>query len=106
MTFNSENFKKEVEDFSGVVLVDFFAPWCGPCQIMGPVVEEMVKENKEIKVKIGKLNVDENQDIAMKYGVMSIPTFILFKNGKAVDQKMGYGDKQELLKMIDDNKLV
>jgi len=73
---------------------------------MGPVVEEMVKENKEIKVKIGKLNVDENQDIAMKYGVMSIPTFILFKNGKAVDQKMGYGDKQELLKMIDDNKLV
>jgi len=104
MTLNKDNFKQEVEDYSGVVLVDFFAPWCGPCQIMSPVVDEIIKENKDQNVKIGKLNIDENQDIAAKHNVMSIPTFLLFKNGKVVDQKAGYGDKDELLKMITSNK--
>jgi len=104
MILNKDNFKQEVEDYSGVVLVDFFAPWCGPCQIMSPVVDEIIKENKDQNVKIGKLNIDENQDIAAKYNVMSIPTFLLFKNGKVVDQKAGYGDKDELLKMITSNK--
>jgi len=104
MILNKDNFKQEVEDYSGVVLVDFFAPWCGPCQIMSPVVDEIIKENKDQNVKIGKLNIDENQDIAAKHNVMSIPTFLLFKNGKVVDQKAGYGDKDELLKMITSNK--
>ena len=104
MILNKDNFKQEVEDYSGVVLVDFFAPWCGPCQIMSPVVDEIIKENKDQNVKIGKLNIDENQDIAAKYNVMSIPTFLLFKNGKVVDQKTGYGDKDGLLKMIANNK--
>jgi len=104
MTLNKDNFKQEVEDFAGLALVDFFAPWCGPCQIMSPVVDEIIKENKDQNVKIGKLNVDGNQDIAAKYNVMSIPTFLLFKNGKVVDQKTGYGDKDGLLKMIANNK--
>ena len=104
MTLNKDNFKQEVEDFAGLALVDFFAPWCGPCQIMSPVVDEIIKENKDQNVKIGKLNVDGNQDIAAKYNVMSIPTFLLFKNGKVVDQKTGYGDKDGLLKMITSNK--
>ena len=104
MTLNKDNFKQEVEDFAGLALVDFFAPWCGPCQIMSPVVDEIIKENKDQNVKIGKLNVDDNQDIAAKYNVMSIPTFLLFKNGKVVDQKTGYGDKDGLLKMIANNK--
>jgi len=104
MILNKDNFKQEVEDYSGMVLVDLFAPWCGTCQIMSPVVDEIIKENKDQNVKIGKLNADENQDIAAKYNVMSIPTFLLFKNGKAVGQKTGYGDKEELLKMITSNK--
>jgi len=100
MIFNDNNFKQEVEAFFGVVLVDFYAPWCGPCQIMAPIVEEMIKENKDENVKIGKLNVDENQAVAGKYGVMSIPTFLVFKNGKVVRNKVGYGDKEELEQLI------
>lgn len=103
MVFNKNNFKQEVEDNVGAVLVDFFAPWCGPCQIMGPIVEELINEYKDKSVKIGKLNIDENQDIASKYSVMSIPTFLMFKNGKVVGQKIGYGDKEELKEMIDKN---
>lgn len=104
MIFNKDNFKLEVENFSGLVLVDFFALWCGPCQIMSPVVEEMIKENKDNNVKIGKLNIDENQEIATQYGVMSIPTFLVFKNGKVVDKKIGYGDKEEIEQLIAKNK--
>lgn len=104
MVFNKDNFKTEVEGFSGLVLVDFFALWCGPCQLMAPIVEDMIKENKDDKVKIGKLNIDENQEIASQYNVMSIPTFLLFKNGKVVDKKIGYGDKEELEQLITKNK--
>ncbi len=104
MIFNKENFKQEVENFSGLVLVDFFASWCGPCQLMSPIIDEIIKENQDKNIKIGKLNIDENQDIASQYDVMSIPTFILFKNGKAVDKKMGYGSKQEIEQLIVKNK--
>lgn len=104
MIFNNNNFKQEVEDNAGVVLVDFFAPWCGPCQLMAPIVEELINEYKDKGVKIGKLNIDENQEIAAKYNVMSIPTFLLFKNGKVIDQKVGYGDKDGLIEMIENNK--
>jgi len=101
---NKDNFKQEVEDNAGLILVDFFAPWCGPCQIMSPVIDEMIKEYNGQDVKVAKLNIDENQEIASKYGVMSIPTFLVFKAGKAVDKKLGYCDKEELVQMINRNK--
>lgn len=104
MIFNKDNFKIEIESFSGLVLVDFFAEWCGPCQLMAPMIEEMIKENKDNNIKIGKLNIDENQDVAAQYGVMSIPTFIVFKNGKVVDKKIGYGGKEEIEQLIVKNK--
>ena len=104
MIFNKNNFKAEVEGFAGLVLVDFFAPWCGPCQIMSPIVEEIIKGNKDKDVKIGKLNIDENQETAAQYNVMSIPTFLVFKNGKVVDKKIGYGDKEEIEQLITKNK--
>ncbi|MDO8592194.1 MAG: thioredoxin [bacterium] len=104
MILNDLNFKQEVEDFIGIVLVDFFAPWCGPCKMMAPIIEEMVEENRDTNLKIGKLNVDESQAIASKYGVMSIPTFLVFKSGKVVDKKIGYGDKDELAQMIAKSK--
>ncbi|MBI2459493.1 MAG: thioredoxin [Parcubacteria group bacterium] len=104
MTFNKNNFKTEIEDFSGLVLVDFFAEWCGPCKMMAPIIEEMIKENKDENVKIGKLNLDENQEIAAQYDVMSIPTFVVFKNGKAVDKKVGYGSKEDIEQLISKNK--
>lgn len=104
MIFNKNNFKIEVEEFVGLVFVDFFALWCGPCQLMSPIVEEMIKDNKDKNVKIGKLNIDENQEIAAQYNVMSIPTFIVFKNGKVVDKKIGYGSKEEIEQLIVKNK--
>jgi len=104
MIFNDNNFKQEVENFAGLALVDFFTPWCGPCQMMAPLVEEMINANQDENVKIGQLNVDENQTVAGKYGVMSIPTFLVFKGGKVVGQKIGYGDKAELEQLILKNK--
>ena len=104
MIFNKDNFKTEVENFSGLVLVDFFAEWCGPCQLMAPIIEEMIKDNKDNNIKIGKLNIDENQEVAAQHGVMSIPTFIVFKNGKAIDQKIGYGSKEEIEQLVARNK--
>lgn len=104
MIFNKDNFKQEVEDNSGLVLVDFFASWCGPCQMMGPIIEEMINEYKDKNIKIGKLNIDENQEITSKYNVMSIPTFLIFKNGKVIAKKAGYCSKEELAELIDKNK--
>ena len=75
------------------VLVDFFATWCGPCRMMAPVIEELAEEY-DGKVKIGKLDVDENSDIAARYGVMSIPTIILFKNGEVFSKSVGLQDKE------------
>ena len=104
MILTKDNFKQEVENNNGLVLVDFFAPWCGPCQMMSPIIEEMIKENTDKSVKIGKLNIDEFQEVATNYGVMSIPTFLLFKNGKVVGRITGYCAKEDLLEMIKKNK--
>ena len=101
MQITNENFKQEVEDFDGVVLVDFFAEWCGPCRTLGPVIEELVKEyENDNKVKIFKLNIDEEAELAERFEVMSIPTLILFKNGEKIEQTTGAKSKEELKELI------
>ena len=94
-----QNFKKEVKDSEGLVLVDFWAPWCGPCQMMGPIVEELSKEF-EGKIKIKKLNVDENQNIAREYEILSIPMLKVFKKGKIVEEMTGLQSKEILAEKI------
>ncbi len=95
--FESNNFEQEVLKSEKPVLVDFYADWCGPCQMMGPVIEE-ISEELDGKAKVGKINVDENPDVAVEYNVMSIPTLIIFKNGKEVKRYVGVTSKEELLK--------
>jgi len=92
-----QNFSEETAE--GLVLVDFWAPWCGPCKMIAPVLEEIDGEMGE-KVKIVKLNVDENQETAGKYGVMSIPTLLLMKDGNIVDQVIGFQPKEALVNVI------
>lgn len=97
--FSSENFEKEVLKSEKPVLVDFYADWCGPCNAMAPVIEELAAE-VDGKAKVGKINVDENSDIAVEYNVMSIPTLIIFKNGKEEKRLVGLRDKEELLSLF------
>ncbi len=99
--FTDANFNEEVLKSSTPVFVDFWAAWCGPCQMMGPIVDEMAKNFEGKNIKIGKLNVDENSDTAAKYNVMSIPSFIVFKNGEAVDQIVGGVPKEKLQQMVE-----
>lgn len=93
--FTDQNFEQEVLKSDKPVLVDFWAAWCGPCQMMGPIIEELAEEVKD-KYKVGKLNVDENRETASKYGIMSIPTLIIFKDGKEVRQFVGVQSKENL----------
>ncbi|MFH2070511.1 MAG: thioredoxin [Elusimicrobiota bacterium] len=94
-----QNFKQEVLDAGGVVLVDFWAEWCGPCRTMGPVISELAVEF-EGKAKICKLNVEENQKLSGDYSVMAIPTLLIFKGGKQVDRLVGAQSKQALANKI------
>lgn len=93
--FTDQNFDQEVIKSEKPVLVDFWAAWCGPCQMMGPIIDELAEEMKD-RVKIGKLNVDENRETASSYDVMSIPTLIIFKDGKVVKQLVGLQNKDNL----------
>ena len=88
LTATDQNFKSEILDSGKVALVDFWAAWCGPCQVLGPVIEELAGEF-EGKAVIAKLNVDENPNTAAQYGIRSIPTMLVFKNGEIVDQMVG-----------------
>lgn len=96
-----DNFASEVLQSSILVLVDFWAPWCGPCQMMGPIIEEISNEFDSTTLKVGKLNVDDNQVISGEYQVMSIPTFLLFKNGEIADKMVGGVPKEKLKAMIE-----
>lgn len=95
MQFTDQNFEAEVLKSEKPVLVDFWAVWCGPCQMMGPIIDELAEELKN-KYKVGKLNVDENRETASKFGIMSIPTMIIFKDGKEVKQLVGAQSKEGL----------
>ena len=94
-----ENFDKEVMQAEGTVLIDFWAAWCGPCRMMGPIIEEIAEEKADT-IKVGKINVDENQDLAMEYGVMSIPTIVIIKNGEVEKTFVGVRGKNEILGAI------
>lgn len=95
MEFTDQNFEAEVLKSNKPVLVDFWAPWCGPCQMMGPIINELIKEFGE-KVKVGKLNVEENKETASQYGIMSIPAIKIFKNGEVAKEFVGVQNKETL----------
>ncbi|MBO6145437.1 MAG: thioredoxin [Bacilli bacterium] len=97
---NSEEFKKEIKD--GVVFVDFFANWCGPCKMLSPVVEQLSEDIKD--VKFIKVDVDAASEVAAEYGVMSIPTLIIFKDGKEISKQIGLMPKDALVDFINENK--
>lgn len=97
---NKGNFQAEVMESDKLVLLDFWAPWCGPCRRVVPIVEEIAEENPDIKV--GKVNVDEEVELAEKFGVMSIPMLVVMKNGEVVNQAVGMRPKHQILEMVDE----
>lgn len=99
LTINSENYEEEVLKADKPVVMDFYANWCGPCRMMSPIIDEIAEEKSD-SIKVGKINVDENQELAMKYGVMSIPTIVIIKNGKVEKTFVGVRDKSEILGAI------
>ena len=98
ISVNKNNFNQEVLNSDKPVLMDFWAPWCGPCRMVVPLVEEIAKERSDIKVV--KINVDEEQELAMQFGVISIPTLVVMKNGKIVNQVTGARPKDQILAML------
>ena len=93
-----DNFKAEVLDYKGTVLVDFWADWCGPCRMLSPIVDEVATENPGIKV--GKINVDEQQELSAQFSIMSIPTLLVFRDGKKISESIGLIPKEQIEKML------
>ena len=101
MTVTKENFQEEVMQAGCPVLLDFWATWCGPCRMVSPIVDEIGAE--VTGAKVGKVNVDDEQELAIRYGVMSIPTVIFFKDGKEIDRKVGVMPPQVFTQVLDEN---
>ena len=99
ISLNEKNFEEEVLKAEKPVLIDFWASWCGPCRMMSPVVDEIAEEMKDA-VKVCKINIDEEQNLAVKYNVMSIPTFVVIRDGKEIGRTIGVQDKEEIKKML------
>ena len=99
----SKNFEEEVSKSELPVLLDFWASWCGPCRMVSPIVDEVANE-LEGKAKVGKINVDEEQELAQEFSIMSIPTLVVINNGKLVNQSVGVRSKQEIIEMIENHK--
>ena len=98
ITITSANFQEQVLNSEKPVLLDFWAPWCGPCRMVAPIVEEIAEENPAITV--GKVNVDEEMELAVKFGVVSIPMLVVMEKGEIVNKSIGYAPKAELLKLL------
>ena len=101
ITITKENFAQEVLQSEKPVLLDFWASWCGPCRMLSPIVDEVAEERTDVKV--GKVNVDDEQELAIRYGVMSIPTVIFFKDGQEIDRKVGVMPPQVFTQVLDEN---
>lgn len=99
LSLNANNFDEEVMHSDKPVLIDFWASWCGPCKMMSPVIDEIAEEMGD-RIKVCKINIDEEQNLAVKYNVMSIPTFIVLKDGKEVDRSVGVQSKDEIKGML------
>ena len=99
ITLNKDNFEEEVLKSEKLVLVDFWASWCGPCRMMSPVIDQVAEEMGD-NIKVGKINIDEERDLALQYDVMSIPTFIVFKDGREIGRSVGVQDKEEIKGML------
>ena len=102
ITLTKETFKQQISEVDKPVIVDFWAPWCAPCRMMGPVIEQLAAEY-DGKAKVGKVNVDEETGLAQQFQVMSIPTIVLMKNGKVINQLIGVRSKAELESLLSSN---
>jgi thioredoxin 1 len=100
LTFNDDNFDEQVAKLAGPVLVDFWAAWCGPCKVVAPRLEEIAGEMSG-RAHVAKVNVDENGDLVNRFGIRSIPTLLVFKNGKVVDQMVGAAPKTQIQRMVE-----